>query len=328
MNTEPVSVVVVSRDRFSTTTACLEALLAHTDPSSVFITVIGGAPKKVKQDLTRRFGDKIQFIFQPDFLNPAQARNIGLRATKTRLAVLMDNDVLVRPDWLAPLIRCQVETGAAMVVPIVLEGIRTIHTAGNDLYISYKNGKAYGRKELRYLHMEVDERTNLERRPTDYGELHCQLVDAPVALKLGVYDENIREVGEVDAGLTWKKAGCKMFFEPASIVFYDIPLRISHPEDIRFFAWRWDMRAILEGYRYFEKKWGMDISDQGTFQDFLVGANSKLGLWPRLFPSRTAFFLDRICVFIGELYQKPVHAWRRMKAHLWGYGEWEREYRK
>ena len=44
----------------------------------------------------RRFGERARFIFEPSFLNQAQARNIGMRAANTRLAVLLDDDVLVR----------------------------------------------------------------------------------------------------------------------------------------------------------------------------------------------------------------------------------------
>jgi hypothetical protein len=66
----------------------------------------------------RRFGDRARFIFEPHFLNQAQARNIGLRAATTRFAVVMDNDVLVRSGWLRGLLGCQRETGAVMVVVV------------------------------------------------------------------------------------------------------------------------------------------------------------------------------------------------------------------
>ena len=39
---------------------------------------------------------------------------------------------------------CQAETGAAMVVPIVLDKEDEIHTASNSLFVTYRNGKAYG----------------------------------------------------------------------------------------------------------------------------------------------------------------------------------------
>jgi hypothetical protein len=80
--------------------------------------------------------------------------------------------------------------------------------------------------------------------------LHCQLVEVEPTLRLGAFDDNILEVGEVDSGLTWAKAGYSMWFTPSSVVHY----RLSSPiaaEDIRLFEWRWNMRSIRKGYLYF-----------------------------------------------------------------------------
>ena len=82
-----------------------------------------------------------------------------------------------------------------MVVPIVLDGEHEIHTAGNSLFVTYRNEKAYGCKELRYGRQSYFEGCNLRREKTDYGELHCQLVVAETARKLGVYDEKQRGRG-------------------------------------------------------------------------------------------------------------------------------------
>ena len=325
---ERCSVVVVTRDRFSTTARCLQEVINHTPEGAYdLIAVIGGAPEKVRRDLESRFGDKVRFIFEDRFLNPAQARNIGLRACASRLAVLMDNDVYPRSGWLEPLLRCQKETGAAMVVPVILEPGDKIHTAGNDLFISHKNGKAFGQKTLRFYQVRYFDSNNLKRQPTDYGELHCQLVVAETAIRLGVYDEHIHEVGEVDSGLTWKKAGCPLWFEPASVVLYDKPERVRRAEDILFFKWRWNMRIILEGYRYFQNKWDMDISDGGNFKDFLVSFNCKLGLAPRMFPNSFGLLLDGAFRKLSGAAGNIQAGWRMRKARAWGYGEWVREYK-
>lgn len=325
LTTERCTVIVVSRDRFSTTTRCLASILAST-PEELYdlVVVLGGAPKSLERSLSRRYG-RARFLFEPRFLNPAQARNLGLKAARTRLAVLMDNDVDPRAGWLEALLRCEKETGAAMVVPVVLEAGEKIHAAGNDLLVFRKDGKTFGQKTLRFYQAHHHPTINLKREPVDYGELHCQLVNVRTAVDLHVYDEHIQEVGEVDSGLTWKKAGCAMYFEPHSVVSYNKPEHITRPEDIRFFAWRWDMRKILEGYRYFEEKWGMDISDAGNFKDFLVIYNCKLGLASRVFPNRFGVFLD---AFFRKFFGAPGRArkiWRKLKAVLWGYGEWNKE---
>jgi len=322
---ERCTMIVNARDRFSTTTQCLETLFANTPEPFDLIVVMGGAPEHLKRAWQERFGESTRFIFRPTFLNQAQARNLGLQAATTRLAVCMDNDNFVRPGWLTALITCQQDTGAVMIVPLILETERKIHTAGNDLYISYHNGRGFGYKHLRFHSMLFDERSNLQRQRTDYSELHCQLVEVEPTLRLGAYDEQILEVGEVDQGLTFAKVGRAMWFEPASVVHF----ALGHPlavEDIRLFAWRWNIRAIHEGYQYFQRKWDFDISEYGTFRDWLVRYNSQLGLLPRVWPSKFSLQMDRglgqIHEWVVDLCLAPKYRYERFRKRQLGYYDW------
>ena len=316
------TVIIVVRDRFSTTAGCIESVLKNTPPPFDLIVVCGGAPKHVKAALQGRFGDKAKFIFEPELLNASESRNVGLRAAKTRLAALLDNDVLVRPGWLEALLRCQAETGAAMVSPLILDARDKIHTAGNDILITYRNGEAYGQKVLRYQKLTCWEGTNLKRLPTDYGELHCQLVNVETALRLEVFDEMLREVGEVDSGLSWAKGGCKMFFEPSSIVEYLIPRRITHPEDIRSFIFKWDSDEIRKGYDHFKKKWNMDITECGEWGPFNAMINNQLGMASRLFPSKLSIAIDNSYYRLRKSLKGPGAWWKNYKAKLGGVDRW------
>jgi hypothetical protein len=153
-------------------------------------------------------------------------------------------------------------------------------------------------------------------------------VEIEPTLRLGAYDENLLEVGEVDSGLVWAKAGHTMWFEPRSVVHYQIQAPIK-AEDIRLFDWRWNMRAILAGYRHFERKWGIDITEQGRFRDFLYEYNLQLGLLPRVFPSDAALRVERGLRRIGRTTRtvlKPLSAPRwlttNLKARWIGYDDW------
>ena len=322
---EKCTVIVDARDRFSCTAECLDVLLANSPEAAEIIGVFGGAPPHLRASWVERYGDRVRFIFREDYLNQAQARNIALREVKTRLAAVIDNDNIAYPGWLGALITCQQETGAGMVVPLVLEKPRKIHTAGNDLYITNEGGKAFGHKELRFHAKVYGEDCNLARRETDYGELHCQLVDALPALQLQVFDENILEVGECDCGLVWKRAGRKMMFEPKSVVCYKLGTTIT-ADDIGLFCWRWDMRNVLEGYRYFERKWGIDITEHGYFRDFLMNYNRQIGWLPRRIRTERALSLDRFLKTWAWRAGIFGRMWRQFWFHLWakrsGYYEW------
>ncbi len=207
-------------------------------------------------------------VFEPRFLNCSQARNIGLKLAKTRLSVCMDNDVFPRLGWLPPLLRCEKETSAGLVVPLILESNTHIHCAGNDMFITKKGSRSYANKVLRYHFMPVYEGTNIKRREIDYGEMHLQLIDTRAALELGVYDDRIQEGQELDSGLVWRKAGRSIWFEPDSIVVYDLPMQIEHPDDIALFCWRWNAANLVPGYKVMHEKWDMDMTEVGSFKDY------------------------------------------------------------
>ena len=322
---EKCTIIVNSRDRYSCTAECLDALLRHSPEAHEIIGVFGGAPQHLRASWVAQYGDRVRFIFKEGYLNQAQARNLALREVKTRLAVVIDNDNIVRPGWLSALIACQRDSGAGMVVPLVLERPRRIHTAGNSLYITKEGEKAFGHKELRFSGKVYADDCSLERCETDYGELHCQLVEVRPALELQVFDEKILEVGEVDCGLIWKKAGRKMMFEPKSVVHYKLRTTIT-ADDIGLFCWRWDLRNVLEGYRYFERKWGIDISEHGRFKDFLMSYNSQLGWLPRKFPCAFALEVDQMITATISKLSFPARVLRalffKLRARGMGYYSW------
>ena len=148
--------------------------------------------------------------------------------------------------------------------------------------------------ELRYANHYVGESTNILRREVDFGEMHCQLVDVKKALELGVYDERLREHQEMDAGLVWEKADCKMMCEPKSMVYLYMPEMIDDVDDVRIFIWKWDMDAMKESINYFYEKWNIDINHQNHFSNYLAKVNRKIGFFSRLYPSKLSISIDQI----------------------------------
>ena len=226
--------------------------------------VLGAAPKELESQLLERYGTTVKFIFEARFLNCSESRNIGLKLATTRLSVCMDNDVFVRPGWLPPLVRCQNETSAGLVVPLVLEDEHRVHCAGCDMFVSKKGNRSFVGKALRYHGQTVFEDTNIKKRESDYGEMH---------LAVGRYKSRgwnsacttngSRKGRRLDGGLAWRKAGRSMMSRK-SVVVYDLPMGVEHPDDIAFFCWRWDAANIVPGYKVMHEKWDMDMTEAGT----------------------------------------------------------------
>lgn len=320
-----VTIVFNARDQWSCTDVSLD-LLCRNSPSDVpILAVIGGAPERLKHAWQRDHGHRVDFVWVDRFLNQAEARNIGLRQIETPLAAVIDNDTFTRPGWLEPLLACRRETQAAVVVPLLLERPRRIHCIGCDLYITTQGGKQFGHKILRFHGFPYADGCNQVRKQTDYGELHCMLVEVAPTLDLVAFDEQIIEVGEVDSGLTYQTAGLTQFVEPASVVHFveDAPL---HAQDLDLYTWRWDMQRVRDGYEYFERKWGFDISEHGNFRHFLYQRNARVGLLTRSLPTEATFKLERLMqravLKARNLLQLPDTAWFRLRARQLNYEAW------
>ena len=306
MTLEKTTIVVTPRDRFSTAEKCLDNLLKLTPEPFDLLVVMGGAPKHIEARLREKFGSRVQWIFEPRFLNTAQARNRALQRVQTRLAIFVDTDVFVRPGWYEPLVRCQLETGAQMVTPIVLDKQNRIHTAGNNFFMTHQSGKKYAMMELRFFGHRVGKDTNIRREECDFCEVHCQLVVADTAQQLGIYDENLREFHEMDSGLTLSKAGCKMMVEPNSLVYLQYDDRLRSPDDIRLFCWKWDMDTIRQGIDYFEKKWGLNVNQNDVTLSYFQGVNRRANFFTRRWPSKISIRLD---VWKQQMFRRVFRYW-------------------
>lgn len=274
---EPITIVVSARDRFSTAAACLSNIFKHTRGDFSVAAVFGGMPDSIRRDLEAKFSDRVHFTFKPELISNAQARNLALFQIKTRLSVFLDTDVFVRSGWVEPLIACQKETGASLVAPLVLDRQNMIHTAGNDLYVFRELGKNYAKMELRYKGQPAGLARRLTRSEVDFCEVHCQLFETETAKQLRVFDENLREGHEMDSGLTLRQAGRKMMVEPKSVVYLHYPERIDDAADLLLYLWKWEPKAMEEGFTYFQKKWGMNINYKKGFSYYL-----KKNVYPRV----------------------------------------------
>jgi glycosyltransferase involved in cell wall biosynthesis len=255
-----VTIVVVPRDHFSDTKESLESLFAFTPPSCPLVYVDGGSPPGVSRYLREQASARNFELIRCDYyLTPNRARNIGAEHVKTRYVVFIDNDVIVSPDWLPPLVDCADATGAAVVGPLNYEKrplLQTVHFAGGDarIVVTRENG--------RERHQIVDRihkvRIPAGPVPTDAAEFHCMLVRTDALRRVGGLDENMLSTREnIDFCLALQKTGEKVYLDPRSKITYlpPDPLRMA---DVPFFALRWSDLWDLSSFHYFRDKWRLD----------------------------------------------------------------------
>jgi GT2 family glycosyltransferase len=120
-----VSVVIVVRNGARFTTMCLESLLADPKAPPLEVLVVDNGSRDQTAallDAYQRLDARVRVISNDENLGFAAANNQGVAAARGEIVVLLNNDTIVTPGWLAPLV------GALGVPDVGLVGPTTNRT--------------------------------------------------------------------------------------------------------------------------------------------------------------------------------------------------------
>lgn len=263
-----VTIIVVPREKFSCSVESLDSIIEHTEQPYDLIYVDAGSPRQVREAIAERcarYGFKLIRIDR--FMPTNAARNVALKQASGKYVVFVENDVVVSPGWLGPLVACADETGATVVSPLICQGtpIHTyIHCAGGRCGISVK--QVDGRVE-RHLYEHIAKQKQLvskvlptlSRKQTELAEFHCMIIRKDYLDQHGPLDPHVLNTREhVDFCVSVMQNGGSVWLEPGSIVtyLYDTSLQLS---DVPFFMYRWNDRAERASLLYLRNKWDLTI---------------------------------------------------------------------
>lgn len=257
-NEQPrVTIVCVPRDHFSDTQESLESIYAHSDLPFALVYVDGRSPRAVAAYLREQANRRgFTLIRTEHYLSPNRARNIGAENVTTEYIVFVDNDVVVAPGWLKPLVECADRHRAGIVSPLNFEH-RPLHTI-----VHFAGGRASvetvsldGRAE-RHIIDKIRKKHVPERSvATECAEFHCMLVRTDAFRAVGGLDEKMISTREnLDFCMAIRGAGHAIFFEPASKITYLPPVAMRF-SDVPYFALRWSDEWDLASFHHFRDKW-------------------------------------------------------------------------
>jgi GT2 family glycosyltransferase len=326
-----VTIIVVPRERFSLAARSLQSIYEQSDIPFRLVYVDGGSPSGVRRHLERQAEERgFELIRTDHYLSPNQARNLGLQRVKSKYVVFIDNDVVVAPGWLLPLVQCAAETGAAVVSPLNCQGEPIhdiIHFAGGECHVRVEETAERNERHMvdtisRQGQRLRDVRDQLKRERTEVAEFHCLMARTEIFDQIGPFDEGMLAVREnLDFCLMVSQAGGTVYSEPASVITYldGRPLKWS---DMPFYVVRWSDEWTLASLHHFRDKW--DLTEDAYFmrqyknlawrrKDYLIH-NTLL----RRVPScRIRLLLEKLVFPVEEALTKGAvarHARRRARA--------------
>lgn len=316
MTEDLISIVVVPRERFSDSARSLESLYTHTRKPFELIYVDGGSPRSVRHYLdaaAARLG--FRRIRTERYLSPNEARNIGWRAARGKYVVFVDNDVVVTPGWLEPLVECAEEKSASVVAPVICIGAPgddLIHMANGELrLIEDGEGRRFDEVMVAINERFHAIRHRLQQCACDFIEFHCVLVRREMLERLGGVDEEMRSTREhIDFSLSVRAAGGAVFFEPRSYVTHIPPWCSFKLTDLPYYLLRWNNTSARASVRHFASKWSLSSDTEDRLVEWIV-PHRRVVFQPieRLFPGRLRFLIGkRVVRLVAYLLEATVPA--------------------
>jgi GT2 family glycosyltransferase len=239
-----VAVVVVPRERLSTTLRCLEHIYACTDvPFRVLVVDANGPPNLAEAVSTfaRRHG-ACEVLRLDRFVLPYEARNLALAhpSTRTPWVAFVDNDVKVGPGWLGALLAAAEEAKTDVAHPLYLieqAGRARIHMSRGTLREVGTGTSARLLPVMEQRGAPLDAAQGLARQVDDLLEFHAFLARRRIYDELGPFPELC--LGEdVEFSMRLRERGIPIVFEPRSVVTY-VADPVTEPTDEAYFGFRW-----------------------------------------------------------------------------------------
>jgi GT2 family glycosyltransferase len=239
-----VSIIIPVFNCADFTDRCLQALFNSSGENLSFeVIVVDNASSDHTAAVLEKWADRIRILRNAENLGFARANNQGAHLARADFLVMLNNDTEVKTGWLEALVRCQRQTGAALV------GARLYYPNGHlqhgGVAIYQMDDKPHAIYTNMSSGMEGFERLTGRRRAFQIVTAACWLVRKNIWEKLEGFDEAfINGYEDVDFCLRLGELGEKVYYEPkAEIVHHESrsPGRsrhATHNEEILFSRWR------------------------------------------------------------------------------------------
>ncbi|MBN2266538.1 MAG: glycosyltransferase [Candidatus Aminicenantes bacterium] len=262
------AIVVISADRGADTRRCVDSILAGTpEPFEIILSDVGSGPEtlevlKALEDAHRN----IHVIYNAKSTGTTGQRNQGIFYSRGGHVVLMDNDVLVQPGWLGPLLeRSAADPRAGLVGAKLLKAeIEKVYYCGAHTITLEKAGRVYGIGLVKSGPL-----ADLDRNDASVlreGEVPWYTTTALLAKRRALFEAGgFDDVGDgrgifianedKDLSLSVRQAGYRILYCPASEAIHNHDYSKVDRKDAYHSQYRLRMEQIHKDTEYFLRKW-------------------------------------------------------------------------
>ena len=254
-----VSIVILTWNQLDCTKECLASIYRHTDVPHEIIVVDNGSHDGSVEWLRDQvlLNPSMRLVANDDNRGFAAACNQGIRLARGAYILLLNNDVVVTPEWLSGMMECFVnntETGIVGPMTNNISGPQMIEAACYQSLEELDSFAASIRARFRYRRIPL-------RRIVGF----CMLFKRELIEQIGTLDERFGSGNFEDDDFCLRAALEGYRNLVAGDVF------IHHVGSASFRANRLDYRQVMSGNRKeFNEKWSVPVTDFSYAQKILT----------------------------------------------------------
>ncbi|MGL4877026.1 glycosyltransferase family 2 protein [Paraclostridium dentum] len=238
------SIVILSYNNCELTKNCIESIRKYTNKESYELIIIDNNSKDESVEYLKSQDDLI-CIFNEENKGFAGGCNQGIDASSGDNILLLNNDIIVTPNWLDNMVKALYSSddiGAVGPVTNFSSNFQQVFVPVNHTMDTDDFFKEYNQSDT----------SKWEERLRLIG--FCMLIKKEVVNKIGVLDElfNMGNYEDDDYSLRIRKSGYRLLLCKDTFIFHLGSASFSKLEEDRF-------RKLLESNRQkFNDKWNMD----------------------------------------------------------------------
>jgi len=212
-----VSIVTVNYNQSEVTCSMIESLNKITYPNIEVIVVDNASVEDSPQIIKQRY-PSVDLILNPINYGFAAGNNFGIMKARGKYVLLLNNDTVVDPDFLEPLV---VKMESDLTLGSVSPKIRFFHTPNTIQYAGYTAMHPFTLRNTSIGYNEIDKGQYDVDRETAYAHGAAMLVPMDVIKKVGMMSYIFfLYYEEADWCEQIKNAGYKIWYVHNSLVYH------------------------------------------------------------------------------------------------------------
>lgn len=207
-----LSIVILNYNGMNFLENCIESIVRETNHENEIIVVDNKSPDSSGEVFSKKY-PKIKFILNKKNVGVPEGLNIGIKNSNGEYIVLLNNDLVVTPDWFQPLLEAYKKNGIALYQPkfVKMTDSSIIDGVGNMINIfGFGFAREKGMKDN-------GQYSDLEE--ISYASGTCMFAPRKIFDEIGLFDEKFFAYHEeLDIGWRARLFGYNSYFVPQSVI--------------------------------------------------------------------------------------------------------------